>query len=177
MKKFLFWLAVLGWTLALIVHVVSVADIDVTQKIPFVWILHIGIFIVWIPAILVLRKNEELKNLKKIGVLTRMNPFDFFKPILKKIPSWLIVITIAGFFYAIINFMLFIASRLGSPDIQNGQYVLQNHGQLIKTLTEREYHHYKANELRGFSGHWIAFYGIATAALFPFKLQTENIIN
>ena len=106
-----------------------------------------------------------------------MNPFDFFKPILKNIPSWLIVITIAGFFYAIINFMLFIASRLGSPDIQNGQYVLQNHGQLIKTLTEREYHHYKANELRGFSGHWIAFYGIATAALFPFKLQTENIIN
>ncbi len=176
MKQFLFWVAVLGWTLGLIVHILSLADIDVTERIPFVWILHLGIFVVWIPAILVLRKNEDLRKLQKSGLLTRMNPFGFFKIIFKNVPRWLIVIAIVGFFYAIINFMLFVATQRGVPDIQNGQYVLQSHGTLIKTLTEQEYHHFKANEVRGFSGHWIAFYGIAMAVLFPFKLQTGNII-
>jgi len=105
-----------------------------------------------------------------------MNTFGFLKIIFKNVPRWLIVIAIVGSFYAFINFVLFVATQHGVPDIQNGQYVLQSHGTLIKTLSEQEYHHFKANEVRGFSGHWIAFYGIAMAVLFPFKLQTENRI-
>ena len=171
MKKFLFWFAALGWMAGLIVNVLSVADIDITEKVPFIWILHVGIFVVWIPTILKLRKNEELKLFQKSGVLTRTNPTGFFKIILKNMPTWLIIISAIGFIYAIINFMLFAAGQPGVPDIQNGQYVLQNHGQLIRTLTEQEYHHYKANEARGFSGHWIAFYGMAMAVLFPYKLK------
>jgi len=70
--------------------------------------------------------------------------------------------------------MLFAISQSGVPDIKNEQYILQNHGQLIRILTEQEYHHYKANEVRGFSGHWIAFYGIAMAVLFPNGRQNES---
>jgi hypothetical protein len=176
MKQFLFWVAVLGWTLGLTVHILSLAGIDVTELIPFVWILHIGIFVVWIPAILALKKNEDLVRFQKSRLLTRMNTFGFLKIIFKNVPRWLIVIAIVGSFYAFINFVLFVATQHGVPDIQNGQYVLQSHGTLIKTLSEQEYHHFKANEVRGFSGHWIAFYGIAMAVLFPFKLQTEKMI-
>ena len=38
MKKFLFYFAVTGWTLGLIVHLLSIADFDITDKVPFVWV-------------------------------------------------------------------------------------------------------------------------------------------
>jgi hypothetical protein len=174
MKKVLFYFAVTGWILGLIVHLLSLADFDITDKVPSVWFLHLGIFVVWLPTVLDLKKNEELKAYQQSGMLDRMNLLGFFKIIFRQTPIWLTIIAIGGFFYAIINFMLFVTSQLGVPDIKDGQYVLHNHGQLIKTLTEQEYHHCKANELRGVSGHWLAFYGIAVAVLFPFYKQTTN---
>ena len=174
MKKFLFYFAITGCTLGLIVHLLSLADYDITDKVPFVWVLHMGIFVVWLPVVLDLKKNEELKAYQQSGMMNRMNPVGFFKIIFKQTPTWLTVIAIGGFFYAFVNFMLFMASQHGTPDIRDGQYILHNHGQLIKTLTEQEYHHYKANEVRGFSGNWLAFYGLAAAVLFPFNRQPTN---
>lgn len=174
MKKFLFYFAVMGWTLGLIVHLLSLADFDITDKVPFIWVLHIGVFVVWFPTVLDLKKNEELKAYQQSRMLNKMNPFEFFKIILRQTPTWLTIIAVGGFFYAFINFMLFMTSQIGVPDIKDGQYILHNHGQLIKTLTEQEYHQYKANEVRGFSGHWLAFYGVAAAVLFPFNRQTTN---
>jgi len=178
MKKFLFYFALTGWTLGLTVHLLSLADIDVTEKAPFIWLLHIGIFIVWIPVVLDLKNNEELQAYKQSGMTNRMNPIEFYKIVFKETPTWMSIIAIGGFFYAFINFMFFMSSQSGTPDIKDGQYILQNHGQLIKTLTLQEYHHYKANEVRGFSGHWILFYGVATAVLFKFigqKTEAETI--
>jgi hypothetical protein len=173
MKKYLFYLAVTGWTLGLLVHLLALSDIDVSEKIPFVWALHVGIFIVWLPAVLELKKNKELQEFQKGGMMKSMNPFAMFKIVFKNTPLWMVALGIGGFFYAIINFMLFISSQHGTPDIKEGQYILQNHGQLIKTLTEQEYHHYKANAIRGFSGHWMAFYGLAAAILYPFQKSNE----
>jgi hypothetical protein len=174
MKKFLFYFAVTGWTLGLIIHLLSLADFDISDITLFVWILHIGIFVVWFAAILDLKKNEEFKAYKHSEISNRLNPLSFFKIIFRQIPTWLIIIAIVGFFYAVINFILFMTSQLGVPDIKDGQYVLYNHGQLIKTLTEQEYYHYKANEVRGFSGHWLAFYGFAAAVLFPFNKKDNK---
>jgi hypothetical protein len=81
----------------------------------------------------------------------------------------------SGFFYAFINFAFFMIGNIGTPDIIDGKFVLHNHGRIIKNLTEQQYHHYKALELRGFSGHWIAFYGIATAVLYKFSGFSENV--
>jgi hypothetical protein len=53
-----------------------------------------------------------------------------------------------GFIYAFINFALFFFSQKGTTSIIDGQYILENHGEQIKTLTEQEYHHFKATELR-----------------------------
>lgn len=174
MKKFLFYFAITGWTLGLLVHVLSLTGFDVTEKFPFVWVLHLGIFVVWLPTILDLRKNEEFKAYQQSRMLNKMNPFGFIKIVFKQTPTWFTALAIGGFFYATINFMLVMTSHPGVPDIKNGQYILHNHGHLIKTLTAYEYHHFKASEIRGFSGHWLAFYGIAAAVLFPFKKQTTN---
>ncbi|MES1181693.1 MAG: hypothetical protein ABUL44_02765 [Flavobacterium sp.] len=63
MKKFLFYFAITGWTLGLIVHLLSLADYDITDKVPFVWVLHIGIFVVWLPVVLDLKKMKILKHI------------------------------------------------------------------------------------------------------------------
>jgi hypothetical protein len=174
MMKFLFYFALTGWTLGLLVHLLSLADIDVTEFVPFVWVLHIGLFVVWIPAVLDLKNNEELQEFQQGDFLQRMNSFAYFKIVFKNTPTWMTIIAIGSFFYAGLNFLLFMTSQLGTPDIKDGHFVLQNHGQLIKNLTEQEYHHYKANEVRGFSGHWILFYGVATAILYKFSGLTKE---
>jgi len=180
MMKFLFYFAATGWTLGLIVHVISLADVDITDKVPLVaWVLQIGIFVVWIPilwtpAALFLKQNEKLKSNRQSGLFNRAKPFGLFKIIFRQTPAWLLVIAIGSFFYAGINLMLFMTSQLDVADIKHGQYILHNHGKLIKTLTEEEYHHYQAKEMRVFSGHWLALYGIAAAVIFPFSRQTTN---
>ncbi len=177
MKQILFYFAITGWTLGLIVHFLSIAEYNAAEKFPFIWLLHIGIFIVWLPAVLILTKNEELKAFRQSSSLKQLNPIAASKIFFGQTPSWLTIIAVAGFFYAIINFVLFMtSSHMGIPDIKNGQYILHDHGKLIKTLTEQEYYHYKANEVRFFSGHWLMFYGLAAAVLFPYNKQTKKTV-
>jgi len=167
MKQILFYIALTGWFLGLTVHLLSVADYDLTQNFPFIWILHPGIFIVWFPAIILIIRNEELINLKRPENKSKVNPFKVYRIIFKNAPIWFKIVVFASFFYGIANFLLFMSSQPGGPAIENGQYILQNHGTLIRVLTEQEYHHFKANEVRGFSGHWLVFYGVAAAIFFP----------
>jgi hypothetical protein len=174
MKRALFYFALAGWLLGILVNVLSLLDIDVTEKAPFIWLLHIGIFVVWIPAVLDLRENQELKDYMQSGILNQMNPIGFYKIIFKDIPTWIILLALGGFFYAGINFILFISSQEGTASIKDGQFVLQNHGQLVRILTKQEYHHYSANEVRGISGHWILFYGMATGILFKYSGLTKK---
>lgn len=160
----LFYFTLACWTASLITHLSSIADFDLIEKFPFVWFLHIGVFIVVIAAIFVLRQLPEMQDQQ-----IRSNPLRVLKTLTKGTPYWIIAIAVAGFIYAGINFSLFASSQIGSPEIKDGQYILQEHGQFIRTITEQEYHHYQSNIVRGFSGHWLAFYGIGLALLYPFK--------
>lgn len=169
LKKIFFYLAVAGWVLSLTVHLLSVVDIDAREQLPFIWLLHVGIFVVWIPSILELRKNKELAKAKE----TKLSSNEIQKILFKNIPRPVKLIGLIGFVYAIINFALFAFNQSGTPVIKNGEYSLESHGQFIKNITEQEYHHYKAMGIRGFSGHWIAFYGLAALFLYPFKKEAE----
>lgn len=165
MKKILCYIAGTGFILGLIVHVISLFGIYLGEKFPIIWALHIGIFVVWLPAILELKKNPEL-NQQNLNSMS--NPFKFFGIIFKNTPRPVIIISVFFFFYATINFSLFmIVGQGGVPDIIDGKYVIHNHGSIINELTEIEYYKMKANEIRGFSGHWMAFYSFATAILWP----------
>lgn len=165
MKKTLCFISGLGFILGFIVHVVSLLGIYLGEKFPFIWALHVGIFIVWLPAILELNKNPELKQ-QNIGTLS--NPFKFFGIMFKNAPKPIMIISVVFFFYATINFLLYmLAGQGGVPDIIDGKYVIHNHGSIINELSETEYLKMKANVIRGFSGHWMAFYGVAMGILWP----------
>jgi hypothetical protein len=175
MTRFLFYFAITGLALAIVVHLLSVARINVSEYCPFVWVLHLGIFVVWFPTVLSLRKNEDFIEYQQSGWLNRMNPFAFFKAILKNTPIWLSVLAAGGFVYAIINFALLMTPQEGNVVVQEGTYAIVKHGTMVRKLSEQEYNYFQAKDVRVFSGHWIAFYGIAAAVIFPFRKKEEVV--
>ncbi len=176
MKKFLFILACIGWTISLLFHLIALlVDYNISEQFPFVWLLHIGIFVVWLPTVLSLKNNIELKGLRQNNTLGFAKHKNFFKTIFRHTPTWLTIIAAIGFIHALFNFIIIIAIQPYTAEIKNGAYILQNHGHTIKTITEMEYNHYSALQLMLFSGHWIAFYGIAAAVLYPYKVSKQVI--
>lgn len=145
MKRIFATLALLGFMLSLAVHVTALLGLDISEKVPLVWSLHAGIFVVFIPFALMSRKV--------------FGPKPSFAQLREHFPLWVVVLGSVIFAYAIVNFLLFIlATHGGNPSIQDGKFVLQSHGHLVRELTANEYASLKANELRGFSGHWLVFY-------------------
>jgi len=89
-------LSAVGFVLSLWVHFGAVAGRRVAPA-PFFWILHMGIFVVWFPAVMVAQRQ--------VGNLNRK---DFWKVILKGSPDWVRYLVYGFFAYAVINFMYFL---------------------------------------------------------------------
>lgn len=130
------YLAGLGLILSLIVHVSALLG----MQSPFgeiSWGLHMGIFIVWIPTVIV--ASKLVKDFKQK---------DFWKAALRACPKWMKNLTYFFFGYAIFNFVLFIILEIGTGDSKGGGSGTPS------------------NVFRGFSGHWMAFYSVAMAGLY-----------
>ena len=139
-----------GLLLSLAVHVASLAHVDVASAYPEVWLLHVGIFLVFIPFVFLSRRTLGAKP----SLATVKAAF----------PMSLVAIGCVLIAYTALNFLLFfLASDGGSPAIKDGSFVLQEHGHFIRQLSSAEYTRYRANELRGFSGHWLLFYFVPFA--------------
>lgn len=168
MKKFLYYFAIAGWSLALAFILLTFAKIDVAEKLRFIWIMHIGVLVVWVFIFIMLINNKEKSEIPQAERRSNFNIFPFIRKLTGDAPVWLRTMAISSIVFMCINFLLFFLTRNGSPAIMKGEFVLHSHGNVIRILTEREYLHYRANELRGFSGLWLGFYGLAAAILFPF---------
>lgn len=95
------------------------------------FLLHVGIFVVWLPAILLARRMTK-------GVPQA----DAWKVVLRAVPPWMRYASYAVGGYAILNFVLF----LFMTDKRAGR------GKSGPMSPET---------VRGFSGHWMIFYGAA----------------
>jgi hypothetical protein len=158
-----FCLSAVCWLMSVAVHFATFAgDTDLSESCPWVWGLHVEAIAVCMAVAIVFNMNEKADPAGKISRAAAMRKH------FSATPLWLKVIAAAGFVYAIINFILFATSGGYMPDFENGQYMLKNRGKIIRIISGQEYHHYRALGIRGFSGHWIAFNGVAVAALFPF---------
>ena len=151
--------ALVGFCLSIVVHVSALFGVDVLAKAPYVWLLHLGIFVVFIPLVFSSRKvfgaNPSLSTIRSA------------------FPAWVVVLGVGIFAYAALNFLLFaLATDGGSPSMQNGRFILQSHGRFVRELSSTEYTAFRANEVRGFSGHWLAFYFISFA-YFMFRRRGE----
>lgn len=154
MKKLLiaplFLLALAGFALSLLAHILSFFSVDIQSEYPYVWLLHIGIFVVFIPAIMFQKKKQ--KN-------------DF----MEHIPVHLKTMVIVFFIYAIFNFFftLFVLKEGGcTPASENGMYYLKNKGHIEREISEKEYEKQRSYDVRLFSGHWMMFYLFGAGMLY-----------
>ena len=143
MRKFFSIFALTGFFSSVFVHLSTFFGTDLSKHIPRVWVLHLGVFVAFIPMLL----------------LQGLAPKKDWNQIFATIPRWARYSIKVFFAYALINFALFFfLSESGVPDVRDGKYVLHNHGQIIRELSENDYEWQKAYVLRVFSGHWMAFY-------------------
>lgn len=124
-------LAAAGLLLSVAIHVAAILGLQVPGG-STVWGLHIGIFVVWLPTVLVFTRTSRFANQK-----------DLWKVALSGCPVWMRRTLYALFAYAIVNFAFFM---LSSSSRGSGSE--------------------PGTELRGFSGHWMVFYGAAFATLY-----------
>lgn len=74
--------------------------------------------------------------------------------------------------------MIFMAaSEGGGPEFTDGKYILESHGTFIRELTKDEFVSMKANIVRGFSGHWMAFYSLAMGILWQKEEKNDTNVN
>ena len=94
LKKIFFYIAAAGWILSLIVHLLSIAKYDISDKTPYIWALHLLIFVVGIPAMIYLIRSEEYQPL---------NPLFTLRAIYQRIPVWVSIGCIICFIYALVS--------------------------------------------------------------------------
>jgi hypothetical protein len=114
------------------------------------FLLHFGIFVLFIPLVTVERWSKGVDPLRGK-------------------PRWVVRSMQILFLEFLAVFVAFLAlSNTGSPEIINGEYVLNSHGKIIKYISEREYLFLKGWELRFFASGWIlGYYALMMYWWFP----------
>lgn len=150
-----FILALVGLVLTAIAHFSTYAGFDPLESLPYVWILYVGIFVVFIPGL-------------SIAALQPRDQNGNFQP-LRFAPRWMQRLMSATALYAFINFIIFVVVLMtvmhqATPELKHGQYVLSGH-RYLQTITAAQYHRYHGFEFRAISGITMLFYLFALTAL------------
>jgi hypothetical protein len=100
-------LSVVGLVLSIVAHCCGLLGLPQPLG-GATWALHIGIFIVWIPVVLIsLRLTQDFKRR------------DFWKAALRGCPNWMRWMTYASFIYAVINFVTFAMAAPNGHQVPN----------------------------------------------------------
>lgn len=149
-RRFLAVVSACGLAAAIIAYVGSFAGTTMDDMFRWAILLHIGVFVLLLPMYAV--EYSSIKNSKF-----------FWDGLWQGLPRWVVrSIQPLGLFF-IVHFVLFLVqSHAASPEIKDGEYVLNNHGQIVKVLTRSEYLTLKGSELRIFATGWMFFYFVPT---------------
>lgn len=155
MKRMMVVLGGIGLGLSLLVHFLTYLNINLLAKIPPLWLLHMGIFGLFVPMLFSIRLADPQR---------RFTWRTFFAP-MPFVAKLLVAVTLG---YVLLNFVLFMGlTEGGGPSVAaDGRYVIENHGTVIREITADEYAQQLTYVTRGFSGHWLLFYLVPTLYFF-----------
>jgi hypothetical protein len=113
-------------------------------------------FVLFFMAVRVARKQDM-----------RLNGGWSWKQVLEHAPKWVPYSLAALTVYTGFNFLfsLWYLNEGLTPGVVQGQYVMQDHGNVVRTLSQAEYWRHSAYELRGMSTHIILFTAVALGIL------------
>lgn len=153
----------IGYLIALSLYLLTFWKVDASTT-PVYSPLTFLLYATWMVTIFKLVRDPKVKEHQKSK---SMNPITFFKVIFNGTPVWVIVIAVASWIFGMISFAYLMNYQPGIVDIIDGKKVLQNHGSIIKELSNEEYKEALAIQSRQFIGHYLVFFGVGTAILWP----------
>jgi hypothetical protein len=114
--------------------------------------LHAGLFPPFFATVFALRAESK-------GVDGR----ELMRRLLGMVPIWARVLFLVAFYYAIVNFGLFMVRPGGASfGRRASETVVTEHGRATRKPTPEEVAQHETLVARGFSGHWMVFYLIPT---------------
>src|SRR5262245_25121454 len=134
--------------LSLLAHGATFVGVNPSRHFPGVWWLHgviLGLCFVAGPVVGTQAKESSEHDLWRWCRLYA--------------PPWLCKLVAVFVFYAVFNFIFTLTCLLerGNPQRVDGEWVLMDHGKVIRKLTPEEYERREVYEVRAFSGHWMLF--------------------
>jgi hypothetical protein len=149
-RRFLALLSGCGLLASIGFYTGSYRGINFDSVMPWPFVLHLGAIVLTLPMFAV------------EGVAVRNRTF-FWNEFARGKPSWVVPsIRILGLLFALQFILFLVQSHMASPQIKDGQYVLENHRKVIAVLSQLEYFRLKSGELRMFAVGWVFFYFVPT---------------
>jgi hypothetical protein len=154
----LFFLALLAATCLLLSAAIDVwtyFERNPDELWPSIWLLHLGIFVVLIPAAMFLPAKAAAKN---VG----------WRDVMKSPPRalrWLTVWLVAYALFSVAAFEQATGGAGGPTHEADGSYAITSHGRVIRVIDEKEYRHARACETRSFTAWWMAGYSFTLTLL------------
>jgi hypothetical protein len=140
MRKVIAMAAAPGFIVGVYIFIASFFGLTMDELRGKAFLLHLGIFALGIPLVFVERWSKGVD------------------PFLGK-PRWVVRSMQILFILFVALFLAFLAlSHAASPEILNGEYVLNSHGKIVGHISERDYLSLKGWELRLFASGWILAY-------------------
>src|SRR5690606_8914405 len=144
-RRLLGYLALTGLVVSLGAHAWAVLGNDIASQIPQIWLLHVGMFVVFFPLVFISRYDLGSDP-------TQARWTD-------GLPGWAKILGFCILGYAALTFILLLAhAGGGSPVVEDGPFVLLDHGTIVNEISELQYTALPAAQVRGFSGLWLVFY-------------------
>jgi hypothetical protein len=150
LRRILALISASGLAASLAIYVASYTVSTMDGLFRWAIILHVGVFFLLLSIYL-----PNYSALRRASL--------FWKEFGRGMPKWVVpTIKSLGAFF-VIHFVIFLLqSHAAAPEFKDGEYVLNDHGHIVKVLTHSEYLRLKGGELRLFATGWIFFYFVPT---------------
>lgn len=135
------------------VFIASFNGINLSNLLPYVSILNIGIFVVLTPAIYIAKDHPRISMHNDNDDGISLTPF------IKSAPILIIILLLLSFIFAVYGFASSLMLNSGSVEFVNGNYILKINDN-IKFISENEYNKLNLEGFKKFSSAWLIFYSI-----------------
>lgn len=175
MNRIFFILSICGILTCISVNVLSVTGVYVPEGMGFMFLLILGMAIVFVPAVLKLQKlskqNQKerpkgIKGMREQQQKTKSHMLSFWRPLPLGLKILVVLIAVYGF-TNFFSMMYFLGDEQAA--MENGQYVMESKGKIIRDITKEEYYQNKAYQASLFTGHIAIFYSFGMIFHFPRK--------
>ena len=160
----LFLLAAAAFAASLTLHVAMYFDVVVTDRWPLAWGVYVLVFLLTAYGVTDAQARTGAK-----GKAPFFTAFDPSAQSVAEIAAGILLI------YALLVFAMgFLEPREGNLNRVEGRPVLSEKGKVIRELTEREYVHLKAAQMRGFSAILLCFSGVSALEMLSLVLLEKK---